>query len=87
MNLGKRSFLLYAVKFNIAEFHIPLYFEATKKSSICTSAKNGPNSNGATILKLSSLHITNTNIQKNIRNNKCYCEIYDITFFLENIIN
>ena len=85
MNLGKRGLSLKEDKFNIVEFHIPLYFEATKKFSLCTSPQNGPNSNGATILKLSFLHIANTNIQKNIRNNKCYCE-FNFTIFW-NIIN
>lgn len=63
MNLGKRGLSLKEDKFNIVEFHIPLYFEATKKSSLCTSPQNGPNSNGATILKLSFLYIVSTNIQ------------------------
>lgn len=64
MNLGKRGFLLKGNKVNIVESHIPLYFEVTKKSSLCASPQNGPNSNGATILKLSSLYIVSTNIQK-----------------------
>lgn len=64
MNLGKRGFLLKGNKVNIVESHIPLYFEATKKSSLCASPQNGPNSNGATILKLSSLCIVSANIQK-----------------------
>ena len=63
MNLGKRGLSLKEDKFNIVEFHIPLYFEATKKSSLCASPQNGPNSNGATILKLSFLYIASTNIQ------------------------
>lgn len=82
MNLGKRGLSLKEDKFNIVEFHIPLYFEATKKSSLCASPQNGPNSNGATILKLSSLYISSTNIQKNIRNNKCYCELSFTIFFI-----
>lgn len=76
MNLGKRNFLLHAVKFNIVEFHMPLYFEATKKISLFKLSQNSPNSDGDTVLKLSFLYITNINIQKNIRNNKCYCEFY-----------
>ena len=82
MNLGKRNFLLHAVKFNIVEFHMPLYFEVTKKFSLFKLSQNSPNSDGDIVLKLSFLYITNINIQKNIRNNKCYCEFY-YNFFLK----
>ena len=64
MNLGKRGLSLKEDKFNIVEPHIPLYFEATKKSSLCASPQNGPNSDGDTVLKISSLYIVSTNIQK-----------------------
>ena len=50
-------------KFNIVESHIPLYFEAAKKSFLFKLSQNSPNSDGDTVLKLSSLYITNTNIQ------------------------
>ena len=83
MNLEQRGISLYAIRLITEESHMPLYFEATKKSSLFTSPQNGPNSNGATILKLSSLCITSANIQKNIRNNKCYCEFYYIIFFFK----
>lgn len=55
--------LLNMAKFNAVESHIPLYFEATKKSSLFKLPQNSPNSDGAIILKLSSLYITSTNIQ------------------------
>ena len=63
MNLGKRGFLLKEDKFNIVESHMPLYFEATKKFSLFKLSQNSPNSDGDTVLKLSSLCIINTNIQ------------------------
>ena len=63
MNLGKRGLSLKEDKFNIVEPHIPLYFEATKKISLFKLSQNSPNSDGDTILKLSFLYITNTNIQ------------------------
>ena len=64
MNLGKRGLSLKEDKFNIVEPHMPLYFEAAKKFSLFKLSQNSPNSDGDTVLKLSSLYITNTNIQK-----------------------
>ena len=63
MNLGKRGLSLKEDKFNIVEPHIPLYFEATKKISLFKLSQNSPNSDGNTVLKLSSLYIINTNMQ------------------------